>query len=268
MVGVRLAHIFGYAQLRLQLIDRGKAAYITCNRNQPDHPILLPFKSSHVCSTLSYQDLPSESRRVPSGAPRAGTCCLPRTSRSSCHPYWVFFNQIRSSHVHCYYLHCKRYVPSFDPVQTCSNCTRSRSDSFGSYSVSYCGFLGSIGRSQSKAQSSTEIPDFDYLGMVPSGAVPLAKAKLGERFVSRKVARGLWVQQKITIMGILADVEPNEKGFCMRCKAEGKPECLVLNRDSRINDLVFMSASCTTCIGAGQSCSSGIGDIDRQCYHQ
>ena len=97
-----------------------------------------------------------------------------------------------------------------------------------------------------------DIPDFNSLQEVPSG-VRGARAKLGKEFVSRQIARGLWAEQKITIGGILADVEPHEEGFCRRCKADGKQECMVL-KDCEVNYQVLKPGSCANCIRAGQSC--------------
>lgn len=101
--------------------------------------------------------------------------------------------------------------------------------------------------------SGNRIPDFDSFDMVLSGKVSSAKAKRGGKYLSKQVAKGLWVNGDISIGGRMAPTRDRSNGRCVRCVRMKEDKCVVLKSVSGVN-LPFMSSSCGNCVRAGQKC--------------
>lgn len=104
----------------------------------------------------------------------------------------------------------------------------------------------------SEEEDSDDIPDFESFDVVPSGALPGVNSR-GGKYLSKQVSKGLWINGKISINGIVARTKDRSTGRCDRCVRANEDKCVVL-RNIGGESLLFTSASCGGCIRAGQSC--------------
>ena len=103
----------------------------------------------------------------------------------------------------------------------------------------------------SDSEDVTNIPDFKSFDVVPSGALPGVNSR-GGKCLSKQVSKGLWINGRISINGIVASTKDRFER-CDRCVRMKEAKCLVL-RSVEGDNLPFMSASCGNCVRAGQSC--------------
>lgn len=71
-------------------------------------------------------------------------------------------------------------------------------------------------------------------------------------FVGEKIARALWIDQRISIRGAMCPVRRRERR-CSRCIQLDRQLCLVMN--CRLGDFQFFTLRCGGCVRSGVSCN-------------